>query len=124
MKKAILLLLLLLSVGITHSLAGKKKTRKIMNTWIDQPKHSLILSWGPPDRVTDDGAGGTVLIYAQARSINGYYMLQTWIPGRTWYDYKIFFVNKDGIIYGWRTESKDVPPQQLNINGNIDIHNY
>lgn len=127
MKKVhscIIATLLLLALSLSASAMGRKKLQKIMDSWMNETKHSLIMSWGPPARTADDGAGGEVLIYAEQRATNGYYMLQTWIPGRSWYDYRMFYVNASGIIYSWRTDSQDVPPMQLNINANVNVYNH
>lgn len=82
-----------------------------MDTWLGQTKHELIMAWGAPSKIMDDGNGGEILIYEYYRK--GY---QT--PGTiTGSDNKItytnpennsyiarreFFVNSEGKIYHWR----------------------
>lgn len=48
---------------------------EIMNSWQGHHYSDLIMSWGPPQAVYDDGAGGRILVYTQQR--------QWTTPGRT-----------------------------------------
>src|SRR6266849_38882 len=40
---------------------------KIMDSWQGHHYSELIMSWGPPQAVYDDGAGGRILVYTQQR---------------------------------------------------------
>jgi hypothetical protein len=42
-----------------------------MRTWVGQPRDRLVQVWGPPDRETPLGDGGTSLLYVQ-QSAGGY----------------------------------------------------
>jgi hypothetical protein len=79
-----------------------------MDSWMGNNQHNLILSWGPPARTTSDGDNGQILIYA-----NQFYYAQ-W--NMTVYNYRMFYVDKDGKIYSWRTEHGQVPPEQMDVN--------
>jgi hypothetical protein len=98
MRKLFILLLI-------ASLFSCANQRKALNSWMGQPKQRLIMSWGPPSRTTDDGAGGEVLIYAH----------QVYVPqyGYNWWDYKMMYVSSEGKIYHWRTSREQIPPQQI-----------
>ncbi|WP_290307736.1 hypothetical protein [Mucilaginibacter flavus] len=63
------------------------------------------MSWGPPARTADDGAGGQVLIYAHhvyAPQVNYNY-----------WDYKMMYAHKDGIIYYWHISREPISPTQV-----------
>lgn len=113
MKKTILVALLL-AVSISCIAIGKKK-RAILDSWLRHTKHELIVAWGPPDRRCEDGSDGEIIIYAKVQQTAGYYAFNTWQPGRTFYNYTMFYVNADGLIYSWRTSRETVPPQQIDI---------
>ena len=82
-------------------------TKNVMNSWIGHTKHDLYMTWGPPAKTDSDGADGEVLVYA-TQTYSPYYNI-------TLYQYKLFYVNKAGVIYHWVTQSGRVPPQQLSI---------
>lgn len=100
--KSIYLLLFLIVLGCTSQ-------KTIMNSWLGNTKHDLIMSWGPPSTTTSDGNGGQILIYAK----RDLYMPQT---GVTWWQYKMLYVNSENKIYHWRTEINPEPPQTINLN--------
>ena len=77
-----------------------------MDSWIGNTGHSVIMKWGPPARTSPDGNGGEIYIYET----------QTVLYNTLRFNHKMFYVNKEGIIYSWRTASGPVPAQQLNIN--------
>ncbi len=79
------------------------------------------MKWGAPSRVTDDGAGGQIVVYAN----------QGFIPGSTFYDgyggastsrsisfwdYKMFWIDSNGKIYHWMTQRQQIPPAQIDLN--------
>jgi len=85
---------------------------KTMDSWVGRHQSELIASWGPPNRVADDGKGGRILIY-------GSYVDLGQTPGRGDVDYfgnitytapqqrgytrtRMFYVDSDGYIYSWR----------------------
>lgn len=102
-------------------------THKIMNSWKGNHVSSLIRSWGPPDYVTSDEKGGKVYIWERninlpltdARSETKGTI--TYSPYRNEYTIKsntvytdaivlkgkkvrMFWVDQNGIIYGWKAE--------------------
>jgi hypothetical protein len=116
MKNTILTLLLMALTFCAFS-RGRKKIENAMNSWLGHSKHELVMSWGMPDRTSDDGNGGEIIAYAYG----GHQQGVNWGNGiytepRSWYDYRIFFVNSDGKIYSWRTMRKNIPPQQIDLN--------
>ena len=96
--------ILVLFLLVSTSCVSQKKS---LNSWIGLDKHQLILSWGPPSRVADDGSGGEILIYGH-HIYSSYYHLNYW-------DYKMIYVDKDGKIYHWRTTREQVPPTDVNV---------
>ena len=97
----------------------------MMASWVGVQYSALIMNWGPPNQVFDDGLGGKLLAWTQARSVTfpGTSTSETtanataigntaW--GRassrgvynppeiyTWSTYRIFQVDKDGIVRNW-----------------------
>jgi hypothetical protein len=104
MKKAILIMLLIALSIPSFARMGKKKREK-MDSWLNHTKNELVTGWGPPERVADDGAGGEILVYSSRKYYNG----------TTYYNYKMFYVNRSSVIYHWRTSREAVPPQQINL---------
>ena len=68
-------------------------------------KQEIIMSWGPPSRVADDGNGGELLIYGNQIFIPQYNL--------NYWDYKMMYVNNEGKIYYWRTSRENIPPTQI-----------
>jgi len=98
---------------------------ELMKSWEGHHYSELIASWGPPQQVFDDGYGGRIFIYTQIRqwampgksttytkasaTIYDDYIWGSAISKTTYYPsqiysytaYRMFWVNKDGFIYGW-----------------------
>lgn len=96
-----------------------------MNSWMGASKQQLYMSWGPPARITEDGNGGEILVYAK----------QVYLPGGSstfysdngtastsyrnsinYWDYKFMYANSSGIIYYWMIRKEQIPPQEINLN--------
>jgi hypothetical protein len=90
---------LLPSCGYYKKLAETNK--QTMDSWLGSHKSALIQSWGPPSRYESDGKGGEILVYEQ-KSTRGAVIGNTY-QERTTYPYKMFYADKDGKIYYWRT---------------------
>lgn len=92
-----------------------------MDSWIGSTKQNLMMSWGPPARTTDDGAGGEILVYATQGYIppstfyDGYGGYST-KPGVSFWDYKFMWVNSEGKIYHWMVQRQQIPPMQIDLN--------
>jgi len=115
MKKSILAILLI-ALSLSCFAIGKKKLHAKMNSWLRHSKHELVMKWGMPTRTGDDGNGGEIVLYAYSGSREAIPLLQgDYIPAQSWYDYRIFYINSDGIIYSWRTTRERIPPQQINL---------
>ena len=87
MKKTIFLILIIMSVSCGPSLYQHNQTEieKAKDHWIGGSKQELILSWGPPDSISNDEYTGEILTY---RRNTGYIV---WVTN--------FFINEHGIIY-------------------------
>ncbi len=97
----------------------------IMNSWQGHHYSELLMSWGPPQAVYDDGAGGRILVYTQqrrwttagqARTITTaqatIYDDMIWVNAQSYSQYvppqtygytawRMFRINERGIIYAW-----------------------
>jgi len=88
-------------------LLGCQSQQKVLNSWLNHNKQEIYQSWGPPDRITEDGGSGQILIYAKhlyAPNIN----VNTW-------EYKMLYVNSDGTIYRWLLKREPVAPTQIDV---------
>ncbi len=108
MKKT-LLFSTLITVFILIGCAGPSK---IMNSWVGRTKAQLYQSWGPPNRITDDGQGGQILIYSATVNLtqtpgtvynNNNGGINYTAPQNNQYSRtRMFYVNPSGVIYSWR----------------------
>jgi len=123
MKKFPLLLITVLAFVVTSGCAAR--INKVMASWERQHYSDLIARWGPPQQVFDDGAGGRILVWTAIRSytVPGRATTETtgrataydnyiwgsatshttYTPAQTygWTAYRMFWINRDGIIYRW-----------------------
>lgn len=114
---------LLLTLPASGCLTGR--VNKVMSSWQGAQFSQLIMSWGPPQAIYDDGQGGRILVYTstrqfvtpgqsttmttaqataygnqiwgQAQSVTQYRPPQ--VSGYT--AWRMFAVNRDGVIYNW-----------------------
>ena len=101
------------------------RMNKVMASWQGNHYSNLLAAWGPPDQIMDDGSGGKIFVYTRVRSYTapGTATTQTsgtatasggtvygsatstttYTPGQTytWKIYRMFWTNKNGIIYRW-----------------------
>jgi len=115
-KKCLLLLCVLFFSGCIS---------QIMTSWENHHYGELIGSWGPPQQVFNDGYGGRILVYTESRAWVSPGKSNTYVTGNaTIYDnyiwgsatattyytppqvygytaYRMFWINKQGIIYRW-----------------------
>lgn len=122
--KKILLILVAYSVILVSCVSSKVQTREVMDSWVGHTKQELLMSWGPPARVSSDGAGGEIIVYARQVYIppqtSTFYdsyggSSTSTLPAVNYWDYRMFWINKDGIVYHWMTQRQQVPPQHLNL---------
>lgn len=96
-------------------LLGCVSTRQqVLNSWVGSTKQRLILSWGPPTSVSDDGNGGEVLIYDKRVNTGTTTRGTAYINSDNTVDYNtrtyggvitrryMMYVDKDEKIYHWR----------------------
>ena len=74
-----------------------------MNACVGLTKNQLTMRWGVPDKVAPDGGSGEILIYAS----NTF--------GYTW-KYRLFYLDEQGKVYHWLTQTQSIPPQQFDVN--------
>jgi len=110
-------ILVMLSLALSvNSFAGKKKLHKKMDAWLGHSKHELIMAWGMPSAQSDDGNNGQIIAYAYAHHSDGVnWGYGNYTAPQSWYNYRIFYVNAEGKIYSWRSERKNIPPQQVDL---------
>jgi len=98
MKKLFYFLLCL----ILLSCASEKK---LMTSWLGNSKKNLVLKWGPPKRIASDGGNGEIYIYET----------NSMFYNTVRYNHRMFYVDKGGKIYSWRTATGPVPARQINL---------
>lgn len=90
---------------------GCASVSKTMDSWVGSHQSQLIQSWGPPNQVVSDGAGGSVLIYSSYVNLGqtpgtinqwGYTTTYTAPQNRGYERTRMFYVDSKGIIYSWR----------------------
>jgi hypothetical protein len=112
MKKNILFLLF--AFLFLSSCISSNKTNEAMYGWLGKTKHKLLLSYGPPDKESDDAAGGEILIY-----IKNYSMPFNSDPGvnpfQNSQQQKMYFINPDGIVYHFLVKYQELPPTQVQV---------
>jgi hypothetical protein len=123
MKKTFLVLLII--VLHTCCLGCASHVNNIMKSWMNKHYSDLIMSWGSPNEVYDDGLDGRIFIYTSNRqwtepgtctttttgtaTIYGYMIwaqaesVSTFTPPQTrgltaW---RMFRINRNGILYAW-----------------------
>lgn len=87
--------------------ACSARINKQMGSWMGQHESELIASWGPPDRVIEDGHGGRILAWVAERATSSG-SAQHWenmttaqATTSTRRSYRMFWVNRDGVVYRW-----------------------
>ncbi len=119
-RAAFLALILLLSAGCAA------RINQVMASWQGHHFSELITTWGPPQQVFDDGAGGRILVWTAVRTFSspGYASTYTtanatafanhvwgsatsytaYFPPETtgYVAYRMFWANSNGIIYRWQ----------------------
>jgi hypothetical protein len=123
MNRSRLAVLSLLMLALSGCLAGRMNS--IMHSWEGHHYSELIMRWGPPEAVYDDGQGGRILVYTQVRQWTTPGQVTTTTTGTaTIYDnmiwgqaqsysqytppqtygytaWRMFSMNRRGIIYSW-----------------------
>ena len=116
---------LLSTVAVLTLVGCTARINKLMASWEGHHYSNLIASWGPPQQVFDDGAGGRILVYTAVRSYTvpgqattyttgsatAYNSMiwgsatsrTTYTPAQTygWTAYRMFWIRRNGIIYRW-----------------------
>ena len=101
----------LAAAALLLGLLGCTSTSDVMQSWVGNTQHDLILKWGPPTRTASDGADGIILIYEYTSS--GQIPGQAYVGagGVVFYTApqstqrtatRMFYVNSAGVIYSWR----------------------
>lgn len=115
-------LLLVASANVLFAQKQKeKKLADVMASWIDHDRAELYREWGPPANTTSDGAGGEIAIYPERRySPSATYNMPNGVRYSTGSNdvtiNKLFYINKDGIIYYWKLQSVPNAPQRNDVN--------
>jgi hypothetical protein len=97
--------ILIISLLFMTACASEKE---VLDTWLGHGKKDLIMQWGPPDLTTSDGDGGEIIAYVN----------QVYMPNYNvnYYNYRMFYVNREGKIYHWLTKKERINPQQIDLN--------
>ena len=99
-----------------------EKNKQTMDSWMGYHISQTIQKWGPEDKVVSDEAGGQIYIWesqmvkhvpefrTEYPPVGG--ILQSFPKRSTTYvptNYtfrKMFYVNSNGVIYNWRTDTQ------------------
>jgi maltose-binding protein MalE len=116
-------ILILSTVVVAGCFTGR--INNTMQSWVGTHYSQLIMQWGPPQGVYDDGQGGRIFVYTQARQFTTpgsattmttaqatAYGNQIWgqaqsvtqftPPQSSGYTaWRMFRANRDGTIYSW-----------------------
>ena len=76
-----------------------------MNEWLGHSRQELVAKYGEPARAESDGRTGTIMVYAD--KVSG--------QKAPTYDYKIFYLNKEGKVYSTLTKTVNIPPERINM---------
>lgn len=108
--------------------------KKEMESWLGSNLHELIKNYGPVSATHEDGAGGKIVTFTRTvhlrnQSIRGnYYSGGLYVVENpsTLYIHRMYYVNKDGMVYGYRWYEDNVPTPQLNlnVNGSMNLYHY
>lgn len=104
-------LIFIFILWFASSCATTEKTpseKEIMDSWVNDTKVNLLASWGIPNKVSDDGKGGEILVFEKTAILpqtgvatlsynNIYFQTNQNVVTRS----RMFYVNENGIIYGW-----------------------
>lgn len=99
---------LILSVALCLALSSCVSTKNAMNAWMGHTERELIMSWGPPAATAPDGGTGKILVYSSQVYVPQYSM--------NYYDYRMFYIDRHGLVYHWNTQRQQVPPTQIDLN--------
>ena len=55
----------IVSLGMSERYFSVERT---MTSWLGHHQSELLMSWGPPSQIMDDGSGGKIIVYTQVRS--------------------------------------------------------
>jgi hypothetical protein len=91
----------------------------VLDKTIGKSEHDIILTLGPPQSITEDGAGGKVLNYQNSFSFTNtelnpvrYDPTITTATTQNITYYLQFYINKDGKVYHYRT---NYPPIRVKV---------
>lgn len=116
--------LLVVSLGVLFAGCASIISDHTMEVWMDAHYADLIDSWGPPQRVFDDGSGGQVMVWVKNREsiVPGHVVdnvvdydddgspraFANYRPTQI-YEYQVwraFWVNSSGTIYRWEWQGE------------------
>jgi hypothetical protein len=97
--------LAVLSVALLFLTGCAARINKVMQSWEGAHYSQLIMSWGPPQGVYDDGLGGRILVYTQQRQ---------WVtPGTATTTTDFSATGYDNYIWGQAKSVTQFNPAQL-----------
>jgi len=108
------LLLFPFIILLFSSCYSSRKTTESMNLWLGEKKHKLIMRYGPPDKISEDGAGGEILVYITnyAAPFPANNTVNTISNAQ---QFKMYFITPEGIIYHFLVKYQQVPPTQVEV---------
>ena len=117
MKRASLLLMLLLLVGCAAR--NRQQMAQQMDNWIGKPVTQAVDQWGPPSTVYEEAPYKVYVWRSSTTTGGGSHAAQEWnykthqmeqvqktSPVHTFNRYRMFWVNEDGTIAKWKYENQ------------------
>lgn len=105
-----------LVVGMLSCAPTTKQINQSMDAWIEHHQSELYQAWGPPTQITEDGNGGSILIYQGNVNLGQQPgQIKTASNGTTYYTTpqnvgytrtRMFYVDSSGKIYGHKWQGK------------------
>ncbi|KQB37771.1 hypothetical protein [Flavobacterium aquidurense] len=105
-------ILFLIAIMVLHSCASTKNSN---DNWIGQSKKSLIKSWGTPIRTLNNAEQGEILIYGEQVYENANNNEGSRIAGPNYWNYRYIYINKEGKIYSYKTDTQQHTPQEIAV---------
>lgn len=108
------IILIAAAISLYFSSVSCVSTKKTMNSWVGHTESEVIIAWGPPNQVTNDGNGGKILIYSSQVTTytapgtvynNGYGGVNYTNPQTYGYSrVRMFYINAEGKVYYWKAQ--------------------
>ena len=114
------LLLLLAVVSITACGTARRISADPSQPWVGSTTTDILTQMGDPDRIDDDGKGGSILVYESAPDYNSpdYDILDPDTAART-RKYARFYLDREGVCYQVDT-NRNLPSPRIDYADSVE----